>query len=385
MNSHFLPESVDNSQSNSPIVSKPKLPRFLLIDALRGIAALAVVGFHFYRGSPLQANLTTIFPSPISFLLSHGALGVEIFFIISGFVIAHSLSQARITYAFVKIFIIRRLIRLTLPYWTIIFITVVVKLLSNIVFIDRVDLLPEKQSILAHIFYLQDILNINQISPVFWTLCLEVQFYLFFLLLCCFSSWLQQQFAIKSILVPSSLLAFIVGLPLSYISIVCALEFIRLPIPGTLIPYWHLFFIGVTIYWVAFNFVKRPWLLLVGLPYFLAIISHSRSLSFEHICIILITGVIIYVAASRNKLHLWLRNDWLQYLGKISYSLYLTHVLFGSRLINLGYRLNQENIGWALTLFILAVGFSLFVAHYFFLIVEKPTLNLSKQFSLAKS
>ena len=34
--------------------------------------------------------------------------------------------------------------------------------------------------VIAHLFYLQDLLSIKDIARVFWTPCLEIQFYLFF-------------------------------------------------------------------------------------------------------------------------------------------------------------------------------------------------------------
>ncbi|WP_413171248.1 hypothetical protein [Anabaena azotica] len=61
--------------------------RFIFIDGLRDLAAMAVAGFHFYNGGPLREPLSNIFPSPLSLMLKYGWLGVEVFFI-SGFVIA---------------------------------------------------------------------------------------------------------------------------------------------------------------------------------------------------------------------------------------------------------------------------------------------------------
>lgn len=54
--------------------------RFSLINGLRGIAAIAVVGFHFYSGGPLKESLSKILPLPLCMLLNYSYLGVEIFF-----------------------------------------------------------------------------------------------------------------------------------------------------------------------------------------------------------------------------------------------------------------------------------------------------------------
>lgn len=70
--------------------------RLLFIDGLRGIAAISVAGFHFYYGGPLRDPLSKILPAPLCELLEHGWLGVEIFFVISGFIIAYSPRQSRL-------------------------------------------------------------------------------------------------------------------------------------------------------------------------------------------------------------------------------------------------------------------------------------------------
>lgn len=57
--------------------------RFSELDGLRGIAALAVVAYHF--GYPAVQNYPRIAPEPYSIPL--GELGVQLFFIISGYVI----------------------------------------------------------------------------------------------------------------------------------------------------------------------------------------------------------------------------------------------------------------------------------------------------------
>src|SRR4051794_34925017 len=58
--------------------------RLVFLDALRGVAALEVAWFHFYWMTPLRLPLTLIVPAPIRSLWQHGALGVQVFFVLSG-------------------------------------------------------------------------------------------------------------------------------------------------------------------------------------------------------------------------------------------------------------------------------------------------------------
>ena len=75
---------------------------FLLLDGLRGIAALAVVTFHF---------MEWIFPDINKNFIGHGFLAVDFFFCLSGFVIAYAYDQ-RIKKMGVIKFFKARLIRL---------------------------------------------------------------------------------------------------------------------------------------------------------------------------------------------------------------------------------------------------------------------------------
>lgn len=91
-------------QSQSIRFTPPKSHRFLLLDALRGLAALVVVGFH----SPPQ--MWSIPPS-------NGMLAVDFFFCLSGFIVAFSYEQRLAESLSLKDFFIVRLIRLYPVYF----------------------------------------------------------------------------------------------------------------------------------------------------------------------------------------------------------------------------------------------------------------------------
>ncbi|MBW4440086.1 MAG: acyltransferase family protein [Plectolyngbya sp. WJT66-NPBG17] len=77
------------------LISPPKV-RFYFIDALRGLAALWVVLFHAHldeRLDSLEQSLPFWIDAPF---FTGGSLGVAIFFVLSGFVIVHSLRNATI-------------------------------------------------------------------------------------------------------------------------------------------------------------------------------------------------------------------------------------------------------------------------------------------------
>lgn len=76
--------------------------RFVVLDSWRGLAALFVAGFHF----------TTIWSLDSGGFISHSWIFVDFFFVLSGFVIAHSYSARLATAAGIVDFVLRRIGRL---------------------------------------------------------------------------------------------------------------------------------------------------------------------------------------------------------------------------------------------------------------------------------
>lgn len=90
---------------------------FNWVDALRGIAAAMIVVFHYhhffltdYTSRPQIPDVSTFpYASILSGVYSHGALAVEFFWVISGFVFMHVYRHRKITFAEFWLFRIARL------------------------------------------------------------------------------------------------------------------------------------------------------------------------------------------------------------------------------------------------------------------------------------
>ncbi len=156
--------------------------RLRYVDALRGLAATGVMIFHF-NGHRICRPLHEQLPNWIPEVFSHGKLGVQVFFVISGFVIAYSLQSIQMNGRLFANFVLRRSVRLDPPYWVAIAAVVATAYLSK-EYLGNVDVtLPTAGQIVAHALYIYQLLGYDDIYPVFWTLCHEVQFYLLFALL----------------------------------------------------------------------------------------------------------------------------------------------------------------------------------------------------------
>jgi peptidoglycan/LPS O-acetylase OafA/YrhL len=352
------------SIADNPATTK----RFKLIDGLRGLAALAVTGFHFYAASPLLKPLSAIFPVPLQVLLTEGKLGVETFFVLSGFVIAYSLRKTPMTRKNLQQFVSRFLVRICPPYWVTIVLTLLLSYLSNLFLTDRLAPMPSVAGLAAHLVFLQGLLNFDQIVPVFWTLSMEIQFYLFFALQMTIVHWLCCRKLVQASATP------LLFAPFTLLSMYL---FFNSPYTQTFfLPYWHMFAMGALLCWMSESKAKSYWF------WFYSVLNVAYLITSQdwRTLVMLGTGALIYLAVSRGKLYHWLNLGWLQYIGKISYSLYLLHLVIGMRIVNLGYRFVGTSPLLALIVFLLAIGGSILFAHLMYAVVERPSVAFSHRF-----
>lgn len=138
--------------------------RLVEVDALRGLAALAVVLFHY------TTRFSELYPTgdrpAISFPGGH--YGVNLFFIISGFVIFMTLEKTRQPMDFV----VSRFSRLFPAYWVAILLTFSICHLLG---------LPGKlvgaETAAANMLMVHGLLRVPHVDGVYWTLEVELLFY----------------------------------------------------------------------------------------------------------------------------------------------------------------------------------------------------------------
>ncbi|MBD0737147.1 acyltransferase family protein [Streptomyces sp. CBMA29] len=143
--------------------------RLRALDGLRLVAALMVAIYHLaFRGSGAWRGQTLeIFPH-LSHAAAYGPLGVQFFFIISGFVICMS-GWGRS----VKAFAISRISRLYPAYWAALILVTAVLFVLGYKTVSRTDLL-------TNFTMLQTPAGSERVLGVSWTLWAEMRFYVLF-------------------------------------------------------------------------------------------------------------------------------------------------------------------------------------------------------------
>lgn len=348
--------------------------RFESIDSFRGIAALLVVLYHL-SGS-LEKQLDPLLFDWLNTFMDFGFVGVPIFFVISGFAIAYSLKNIRMTSRNLGVFFLRRSIRLDFTYWVCIALSILLMVAKNLV-TGESEALPSVSDVLFHMFYVQDLAQIDySISVVYWTLCLEIQFYLFFVV--CLAACRAISITHNTELMV--LLLLITG----FWSLLVDYKFIDNLLPGLFVPFWHYFVFGVLFANIVLN---RP---LAKLMFILWSTIECVFLLFIHVKYFAVAGtgfaLALYVLWYCNALQT-IHSKSLAYLAAISYPLYLLHPDFGWKTIAVLERLLPIKNSALLTLMIFAMGIvaSIISAHVVHKFIEAPSQRLSKKFSMQKA
>jgi peptidoglycan/LPS O-acetylase OafA/YrhL len=286
------------------------------IDGLRAIAVLSVLVFHLNPG-----------------WLPGGFVGVDIFFVISGFLISSIIyAECRTnTFSFAK-FYQRRVARLFPAFFTVALITVFVAAKLQL----SQDLASAGQNLVAATLSLANIRymlrgNYFEISPDaqpylhYWSLSVEEQFYMVFpaLIFVLFRRWPR---SINPLLAFLAAASFALCVGLSFVKPSWA--FYLLPTRG-----WELLagcLLGVTIgiseqragRW--HGLIAALGLAAIGLSFFV-ISEESRFPGYIALLPVLGTAAIIRFAGSSDWTGAFLSTAAMVFIGKISYSLYLWH------------------------------------------------------------
>ena len=320
-------------------IEKPKVNQLDSLVLLRGIAVIMVCFCHF--GDALSSgnhSFTTLF----SYFHIYGKFGVQIFFVISGFIIPYSLSKGKYQFIDYPSFLYKRLLRLHPPYLLALATTLIVMYFS---YKARHVAYPENfMTIFNSLFYF----HTPSDNPVFWTLAVEAQYYIFIGLF-------------YILLINYTEVAYFVVIP-----IFLFLGHSQLANYFTLLNFFVFFFIGNALFMTYLDIGNK----IINIISLLLLIVYSYFF-YEIPAFIFSLFTVIFILLYTRKV-----SSYLKFVGTISYSVYLIHFPFGIKLINLiRPKLNPSYSG---LLFIATTILSLLISYFFYKVIEEFSERVSK-------
>lgn len=328
--------------------------RLRSLDLLRFIAALGVVLYHYFSAY-VPSEIAPPFVVLISQWARYGYLGVELFFIISGFVILWS-ADGRSAVSFV----IARASRLYPTFWAAVLLTSSVMVIAYSFDLEHA-FVPEVGQVIANLTMYPTLFSQIRIDDVYWTLELELRFYALVTLMIVFGflreieRWLWVWLGICAT-------GGVVELP-------GLVEF------ALLIPY-AVFFQAGGVFYLIFRHGKTPsryTLLALSLVLCVAeslqlrehfISVDSRSTVMVPLLVITMFGVMWWISV---KPALLAGRAYVTQLGALTYPLYLTHAAIG----RVSLEFVADRLGYSFAVVLVFAG-SLALAYVLVVVVDRP-------------
>lgn len=313
------------------------------IESLRALAALIVLIFHFISFSDAKGPL--IENESIRKYSEFGAQGVELFYIISGFVIYYSLTNSVFSIRFYPKYFLKRFARIFPPFLGTIFLICLTPFVFGWVFPYSANQLLQNATLTIDLFQ-----DTQWMNPIFVTLKVEFLFYL----------------VIGFLVIPMHKSTWAYGLiAFSALFSACCFHSIDL-VHNT--PF---FLIGIACSEIYKSRNESlNYILIAACLTFLCVLYPLEDVAIAGIGVVFLLWIII-------------KSAFLEKIGQFSYSLYLTHGFSGGSFLY--YCKNQTHVDWNPWVYLaMAVCGTIGFAYCYYWVIEKRAISWSKKIRYEK-
>lgn len=336
------------------------------LDSIRGVAALMVVIHHLFE-TYLKYNESQ-YPLIASLFetINLGRMGVIVFFITSGFVIPWSLNPSN---AFpIRTFIIKRFFRLYPVYWFSIFAALIVGMGVGVNIISF-------EQVLVNFTMIHKYLGYESVIESYWTLHLELVFYVLCGIMFYFGLLQKNQYYILLVV------AFSVGA----VGLAMFRFYFQIKVPVIMAFGIASMFYGALLrnYFIDNQKELRNALIILTLFYFACVLLATQLYYLDgwlkwflsH----LLAFIFFFILITKVKL----TSFWAIYTGRISYSLYLLHSLVIGFVFHFLGDLAYTTAGFYFVILLVLV-ISIVVSDLSYRFIEKPSVILGRKYKFEK-
>jgi peptidoglycan/LPS O-acetylase OafA/YrhL len=326
-----LRNSSSQSFATPNLNTEYELPRFVpQLDGLRGLAILMVLIYH----------AEGVVPSFLVGVAHQLWVGVDLFFVLSGFLITGILWETRDSQNYYGRFYSRRILRIWPAYVIVLFFAFVfMPLLKRMAGGLALEIPKERLGLWAYLLMIQNLfpklLSYSSILSTTWSLAVEEQFYLFWPTVIRYVS--------QSVLIPCLFVGFLFAPVIRIFAMRHA--FSQVTIYYNPLTHGDGLLCGTMIaLWLRKSHPKRRTLILIGAALLMVgltlfLVVHPKNVVGQYCSPLVFTsvavlssGLLLVALVSENTgriLHrFFFMNHMLAFFGFISYSLYIYHFLF---------------------------------------------------------
>lgn len=294
--------------------SRSNASRIPVLDVLKGLACMLVVGHHLVFYGPMSDVAFPLAPGLMDWLFDYGRMAVQVFLVLGGYLAASTLAPmgvARFDHALTQVK--RRFVRLSTPYLAALLLSLLVaELARNVMEHSSIPSAPSLPQLLAHVLLLQDVLGFEALSAGVWYVAIDFQ--LFVLAVALFSlarAWPERG------RMPWLAPALVLGLTaasLAYFNRVPALDALALYFAGS-------YGLGMLAFWAGRSARPTRWLAALAVLGVVALLLDFRG----RIAVALVTALVLGLLQASSGARSWSPLPSVQRLGQMSYSVFLVH------------------------------------------------------------
>jgi peptidoglycan/LPS O-acetylase OafA/YrhL len=285
-------------------------PRMPFVDALKAIASQLIVLHHLAAYGPLSEAAREAAPDLIDWLYDYARIAVQAFLVIGGFLAARGLApDGQAVFGNPLGLIWKRYLRLAVPFLAAVGIAIVCAALARRWMVDdSIPAAPTLAQWLAHALLLQSLLGYESLSAGVWYIAIDFQ--LFALMVG--SLWLGRAARLGPY-APAVVLAFAVA-ALFWFNLDAGWDNCALYFMGS-------YGLGAAVWWATNRGRPAFWLGLIATVAIAALTEDFRL----RIAVALAVALTLGFARRSGGLESWPQSRPLDFLGRISYSVFLVH------------------------------------------------------------